>query len=64
MEMKILLNKVDKIPKIKNKILIKKNKIKFKILPSFTKKYLIPFQNLNEKNSNYWSRYIWFIFCK
>ncbi len=38
MEMKILLNNSNKIPKIKNKILIKKNKLSSKIIPSFTKK--------------------------
>ena len=38
MDMKIILNKVDKLPNLTNKILLEKNKTKSKILPSFTKK--------------------------
>ena len=38
MEMKILLNNSKKPPKIKNKILIKKDKLSSEIIPSFTKK--------------------------
>ena len=38
MEMKILLNNTKKPPKIKNKILIKKDKLSSEIIPSFTKK--------------------------
>ncbi len=38
MDMKILLNNSNKIPKIKNKILIKKEKLSSEIIPSFTKK--------------------------
>ena len=38
MEMKILLNNSKKPPKIKNKILIKKDKLSLEIIPSFTKK--------------------------
>ena len=37
-KMKIILNKVDKLPNLTNKILLEKNKTKSKILPSFTKK--------------------------
>ena len=38
MDMKIILNKIDKLPNIKNKILLEKKNTKLKILPSFTKK--------------------------
>ena len=38
MDMKIILNKIDKFPNIKNKILLEKKNTKLKILPSFTKK--------------------------
>ena len=38
MDMKIILNKIDKFPNIKNKMLLEKKNIKLKILPSFTKK--------------------------
>ena len=38
MEMKILLNNSKRPPKIKNKILIKKDKLSSEIIPSFTKK--------------------------
>ena len=38
MDMKIILNKINKLPKIKNKILLKKNHTQSTILPSFTKK--------------------------
>ena len=38
MYMKIILNKIDKLPNIKNKILLEKKNTKLKILPSFTKK--------------------------
>ena len=38
MEMKILLNNSKRLPKIKNKILIKKDKLSSEIIPSFTKK--------------------------
>mgnify|MGYP001343728599 CR=1 FL=1 len=38
MDMKIILNKIDKFPNIKNKILLEKKYTKLKILPSFTKK--------------------------
>ena len=38
MDMKIILNKVYKLPNIKNKILLKRNQTKSIILPSFTKK--------------------------
>ena len=38
MEMKILLNNSNKIPKIKNKILVKKEKLSSEVIPSFTKK--------------------------
>jgi hypothetical protein len=36
--MKIILNKINKLPKIKNKILLKKNQTQKTILPSNTKK--------------------------
>jgi len=38
MDMKIILNKIDKLPNITNKILLEKHNSKSKILPSFTKK--------------------------
>jgi len=38
MDMKIILNKIDKLPNVKNKILLEKNNTKSMILPSFTKK--------------------------
>ena len=38
MKMKIILNKKDKLPKIKNSFLLNKNNIQTIILPSFTKK--------------------------
>jgi len=38
MDMKIILNKIDKLPKIKNKILLNRDHTKSTILPSFTKK--------------------------
>ncbi len=38
MDMKIILNKIDKMPNIKNKILLSRNQTKKIILPSFTKK--------------------------
>ena len=38
MDMKIILNKVDKLPNIKNKILLNRTHTKSIILPSFTKK--------------------------
>ena len=38
MEMKILLNNSNKLPKIKNKILVKKDKLSSEVIPSFTKK--------------------------
>ncbi len=38
MDMKIILNKINKLPKIRNKILLKKNHTQSTILPSFTKK--------------------------
>ncbi len=38
MDMKIILNKINKIPNLTNKILLEKNNSKSKILPSFTKK--------------------------
>ena len=38
MDMKIILNKVDKLPNLTNKILLEKDNSKSKILPSFTKK--------------------------
>ena len=38
MEMKILLYNSKRPPKIKNKILIKKDKLSSEIIPSFTKK--------------------------
>ena len=37
-DMKIILNKNNKIPKIKGSFLLDKNKIKNNILPSFTRK--------------------------
>jgi len=40
MDMKIILNKIDKLPKIKNKILLNRDHTKSTILPSFTKKIL------------------------
>ena len=38
MDMKIILNKIDRLPNIKNKILLNRSHIKSLILPSFTKK--------------------------
>ena len=38
MDMKIILNKIDKLPNLTNKILMEKNNSKSIILPSFTKK--------------------------
>ena len=38
MDMKIILNKIDKLPNLTNKILLEKDNSKSKILPSFTKK--------------------------
>ena len=38
MDMKIILNKIDKLPNLTNKILMEKNNFKSIILPSFTKK--------------------------
>jgi len=38
MDMKIILNKIDKLPNIKNKILLKRANTRSIILPSFTKK--------------------------
>ena len=38
MDMKIILNKIDRVPNIKNKILLSRNHTKSIILPSFTKK--------------------------
>ena len=38
MDMKIILNKIDKLPNIKNKILLNRTQTKSIILPSFTKK--------------------------
>ena len=38
MDMKIILNKIDRLPNIKNKILLKRANTKSIILPSFTKK--------------------------
>ena len=38
MDMKIILNKIDRLPKIKNKILLNRTNTKSIILPSFTKK--------------------------
>ena len=38
MKMKIILNKKDKLPKIKNSVMLNKNNIQNIILPSFTKK--------------------------
>ena len=38
MDMKIILNKINKLPNLRNKILLKKDNSKSKILPSFTKK--------------------------
>jgi len=38
MDMKIILNKINKLPNIKNKILLEKDNTTSKILPSFTKK--------------------------
>ena len=38
MDMKIILNKIDKFPNLTNKILLEKDNSKSKILPSFTKK--------------------------
>jgi len=38
MDMKIILNKTDKLPNLTNKILLEKDNSKSKILPSFTKK--------------------------
>jgi len=38
MDMKIIFNKIDKLPNLTNKILLKKDNSKSKILPSFTKK--------------------------
>jgi len=38
MDMKIILNKVDRLPNVKNKILLKRTHTKSIILPSFTKK--------------------------
>jgi len=38
MDMKIILNKIDKLPNIKNKILLNRDHTKSIILPSFTKK--------------------------
>ena len=49
MDMKIILNKVYKLPNIKNKILLNRTQTKSIILPSFTKKYLVLFQNLMKK---------------
>ena len=40
MDMKIILNKIDKLPKIKNKILLNRDHTKSTILRSFTKKIL------------------------
>jgi A/G-specific adenine glycosylase len=38
MEMKIILTNTDRLPNIKNKILLKKNNLNSKVIPSFTKK--------------------------
>ena len=38
MDMKIILNKIDKLPNLENKILLEKDNSKSKILPTFTKK--------------------------
>ena len=38
MDMKIILNKIDRLPNIKNKILLNRTNTKSIILPSFTKK--------------------------
>ena len=38
MDMKIILNKIDRLPNIKNKILLNPTHTKSIILPSFTKK--------------------------
>jgi hypothetical protein len=38
MDMKIILNKIDRLPNIKNKILLNRANTKSIILPSFTKK--------------------------
>ena len=38
MDMKIILNKNNKLPKIKDSFLLDKNNIQNNILPSFTKK--------------------------
>ena len=38
MKMKIILNKKDKLPKIKNSFVLNKNNFQTIILPSFTKK--------------------------
>ena len=38
MDMKIILNEKNKLPKIKNSFMLNKNNIQTMILPSFTKK--------------------------
>ena len=63
MDMKIILNKIDKLPNITNKILLEKHNINQIILPSFTKKIFSSIQKINEKNSNYWWWNFRIIFC-
>ena len=46
MDMKIILNKIDKFPNLTNKILLEKDNSKSKILPSFTKKIFSSVQKI------------------
>ena len=46
MDMKIILNKIDKFPNLTNKILLEKDNSKSKILPSFTKKIFSSIQKI------------------
>ena len=45
-DMKIILNKIDRLPNLKNKILLNRNHAKSIILPSFTKKILNSVSNI------------------
>ena len=46
MDMKIILNKIDRLPNIKNKILLSRSNSKSLILPSFTKKIFSSVSNI------------------
>ena len=64
MNMKIIINKNNKVKKTRDSFLLDKSNINKYILPSFTKKYLNQYQIKMKKYCNYWCRNFRFISCK